>query len=90
MTFLSVGGSSGVAARGLLCERQRLPPTMLGNSFLQKVIISAVAGAGLACLVWFYRNVVDAGDRALNQKYRKAEAPLAVPNYSQPAAPRRP
>ena len=47
---------------------------MLGNSFLQKIVISAVAGAGLACLVWFYRNVVDAGDRALNQKYRTTPA----------------
>ncbi len=76
MTLLSADAPSGVAARGLLCERLRPSLIMLGNSFFQKVVISAVAGAGLACLVWFYRNVVDAGDKALNAKYQK---PAAAP-----------
>lgn len=41
------------------------------NSFLQKIVISAVIGMALAAInVFFYRNIVQAGDDALNKGYR--------------------
>ena len=41
------------------------------NSFLQKIVISAVCGAALAAInVFFYRNIVQRGDDALNKGYR--------------------
>lgn len=47
---------------------------MFGNSFLQKIVISMFVGACLAGLVSFYRNIIQAGDDALNKNYRKKPA----------------
>ena len=54
------------------------------NSFMQKVVICAVIGAALAAVnVFFYRNIVQAGDNALNKGYR--ERTQFAPN--EPVAP---
>jgi hypothetical protein len=64
---------------------------MLTNSFLQRLVLSAVIGMVLAGGVQFYRHIIKAGDDALNGKYRK-DAPFVDPNIpinSGGAAPRR-
>lgn len=63
---------------------------MLHNSFLQKFVLCAFIGMVLAGGIQFYRHIIQAGDNALNAKYRVQDpAPLNVPIQSQGAAPRR-
>ncbi len=63
---------------------------MLHNSFLQRLVLSAFIGLVLACAVQFYRHIIQAGDDALNAKYRAAAPAVQdVPLQSQGAAPRR-
>lgn len=63
---------------------------MLHNSFLQRLVLSAFIGLVLACAVQFYRHIIQAGDNALNAKYRpQPPAVLDVPLQNQGAAPRR-
>ena len=53
--------------------------TMLTNSFIQRLVLSAFIGMVLAGGVQFYRHIIKAGDDALNAKYRK-DAPFVDPN----------
>ena len=52
---------------------------MLTNSFMQRLVLSAVIGMVLAGGIQFYRHIIKAGDDALNAKYRK-DAPFVDPN----------
>ena len=38
-------------------------------TFFQKVILTVIAGFFAACLVWFYQNIVEGGNRAVNGAY---------------------
>ena len=63
---------------------------MLHNSFLQKFVLCAFIGMVLAGGIQFYRHIIQAGDNALNGKYRaQKEQILDVPTMNQGAAPRR-
>ncbi len=44
------------------------------NSFFQKVLLCAFIGVAIAGFVYFFRHVIQAGDDALNGKYRKPAA----------------
>ena len=39
-------------------------------SFLQKIVLTIIAGFFAACLVDFYRNMVEKADYELNQSWR--------------------
>lgn len=49
------------------------------GSFLQRLILSAVAGFALALLVQFYRHVIEAGSEAMNGEYQKKTVQKAKP-----------
>ncbi len=48
-----------------LCIRMRM-------TFLQKIVLTIVAGFCAACLVSFYRNMVEKADYELNQSWRNS------------------
>jgi hypothetical protein len=64
---------------------------VLTNSFLQRFVLSAFIGIVLALGIQFYRHIIQAGDDALNSKYRKpaAQAPPLDPGLNQGGARRR-
>jgi hypothetical protein len=64
--------------------------SMLTNSFLQRVVLSAFIGLVLAGGIQFYRHIIKAGDDALNAKYRKeVQGPPLDPGLNQGGARRR-
>ena len=51
-------------------------------TFCQKVILTLVAAFFAACLVWFYKNIIEKGDEEINKNWRNNAG------ISAPATPR--
>ena len=47
-------------------------------TFLQKVILALVAAFFASCLIWFYKNIVQQGERDVNENWRITPTPTAT------------
>lgn len=46
-------------------------------TFFQKLILAVLAGFAAACLVWFYRNIIEKGNDEINKNYRNSTGTTA-------------
>ena len=49
------------------------------GSFLQRVMLTLIIAFFAACLIWFYKNVIQKGDREINEEWRATPAATAHP-----------
>ena len=49
------------------------------GSFLQRVVLTLFLAFLAACLIYFYKNVIQKGDKEINEDWRTTPPPAAHP-----------